>query len=340
MVHSINLIVKHIKFLDIKHLKALGIKVDKYKNTRNSYKRFRYKKINPIFSNYDYGYEFNYKGIHYKYSMKQKYLLIFTHADEVLQKDIVTLTDKEEYKQRMSKLIGEILNSKEHLLKELSRIDYKVDIQVENKQMLQEYIKLLNKHDRNYNYMKKKDKHNTSTYLTNKTGQHTFNFYDKEEEQISKMGYSKEKYKNVLRLEVQNRPQKIKRQYKNGIAPTLDNYYSKQSMKKGFFDIITPYLYRGDYYKMKQARKIINNSNYSSKWKSKLKGFLKAVAINGGVKATYNKKYCCEDTGKGYIAKLNELGINPITLDEDSPYDKLDNLVKLARNIAETEYYK
>lgn len=341
MIDSIDLIVKNIKYLDIKYLKSLGICVDTYNYDKYKYTRNRYKKENPTFLNYDYGYEFYYKFTSFKYSMKQKYLLIFTHPNEILQKDVVTLTDKEEYKQIVSKRVAEILNTKQTIPKEVSRVDYKVDIKMDSKEMLKEYIGLLNKHDRKYRYMKKKRNYNSSTYLTNNYGQNCFNFYDKEEEQITNRGSHNKKYENVLRLEVQNKNPKIKALLKNeGIEPILDNYYSKEGMERNFFDIIAPYLYKGDYYKMKQAREIINKSNYSPKWKSKLKGFLKAVAINGGVKATYNKKYCCEDTGKEYIKKLNDLGINPITLDDNSPYNKLDNLVKLARNIVETECYK
>lgn len=341
MIDSIDLIVKNIKYLDIKHLKSLGICVDTYNYDKDKYTRSRYKKENLTFSNDDYGKNFSYKWISCKYSMKYKYLLIFTHADEILQKDVVTLTDKEEYKQRVSKQVAEILNTKQMIQKEVHRVDYKVDIKMDSKEMLKEYIGLLNKHDRKYRYMKKKRNYNSSTYLTNTYGQNCFNFYDKEEEQITRRGSHNKKYENVLRLEVQNKNPKIKALLKNqGIEPTLDNYYSKEGMEIGFFHIIAPYLYDGDYYKIKQARKIISDSSYSPKWKNKLKDFLKAVAINGGVRATYNKKYCCEDTAREYIKKLNNLGINPITLDEDSPYDKLDNLVKLARNIVETECYK
>lgn len=303
---------------------------------------YDYKDTSTTYGYYDFGYIFNYKNVDFKYSIRFKYLLLMTHADVVLQKDTITLTDKEEYKRRISNLLKEVL-PKEIFKIELNRIDYKADIKLESKEMLKEYIKLLDKHNATFYYMKKKNDYDTSIYLTNKTGQHTFNFYDKLEEQKNRKGMYDEKFENVLRLEVQNRPAKLRSQSKKEANPKeklLDNYYSKEAMEENFFKLITPYLYEGDYYKIEQARKIINKSKYSKKWKEKLKRFLKAVANNKGVKATYNSKYCHEDTGKSYIQKLNNLGINPITLDEDSPYDKLDNLVKLARNIVETKCYK
>ena len=90
---------------------------------------------------------------------------------------------------------------------------------------------------------------------------------------------------------------------------------------------------------MKQAKKLINQSNLSKDKKEKLKKFLSAVEKYRGVKNVYKHKWCCEETGKKYIQWLNNLGINPITIDNNSKYDTLPNLYKLALATAEKNYF-
>ena len=303
---------------------------------------YDYEDIVKPYRYYDFGYVFNYKNASFKYSIRFKYLLVITHVAEILEKDVVTLSDKSEYKNRVLNVLKEILKGKKFSI-ELHRIDYKVDIKMYSQQMLDEYIKQLNKHNSRFHYMKKRYIYGSSIYLTTKTGQLTFNFYDKYKEQLERKGKYNEKFKYVLRLEIQNRPAKLKAQLKrNNKDKTLDNYYCKEGMEENYFDLLSKYLYEGgDYYRIGKAKRIINSSRNSSKnWKKKLKKFLEAVDKNGTVQVTYKNKYCCEDTGKVYIEKLNKLGINPITLDNISSYNKLDNLVKIARDIAKNQYYK
>ena len=97
----------------------------------------------------------------------------------------------------------------------------------------------------------------------------------------------------------------------------------------------------GDYYKLSEARKIINHSSLSKSWKKKLINFLKAVKKYGGVKKTWQKGYCSRVTALNYVKKLtNELGINPITLDEDSNFSRLDNLMKYLKKKTKEELFK
>lgn len=354
MIDSIDLIIKSIKYLDLKNLEKLGIKIKKYRTSQSSDYDFGYKDIEVLEYNqkvntkgyYDFGYVFEYKNISFKYSIRFKYLLLITKVSEIIQKDVVTLSDKLPYKQIVLGIAKEVLPLTK-IGMELHRIDFMVDLIFPTDEMVQEYIKLLNKHDSRYLYTKKmKNKHtgkdyNTSIYLTNKTGQLTFNFYNKYQERLAKNDTNSENFKGVLRLEIQNRPAKLKAQLKkeNGRDKTLDAYYNKESMIDNYFKLLKPYLYLGDYYKMKQAKKLINQSNLSKDKKEKLKKFLSAVEKYRGVKNVYKHKWCCEETGKKYIQWLNNLGINPITIDNNSKYDTLPNLYKLALATAEKNYF-
>ena len=107
---------------------------------------YDYEDIVKPYRYYDFGYVFNYKNVSFKYSIRFKYLLVITHVAEILEKDVVTLSDKSEYKNRVLNVLKEILKGKKFSI-ELHRIDYKVDIKMYSQQMLDEYIKQLNKNN-------------------------------------------------------------------------------------------------------------------------------------------------------------------------------------------------
>lgn len=349
MIDTLDLIIYGVKRLDFKYLKNLGIIIKPYKDKKiydYQINNLTIQEFNEIIRDTirDVGYTFNYKNINFKYNVRHKYLLLTTKVSKIIEKDIITLSDKTRYKEKVEECIREVLKVPYQIY--IARIDYMVDIKMESDEKVQEYIKLLNKHNNRYFYMKKKknydgEDYKTSIYLTNKTGQLTLNFYNKYREQITKDNY-KNNYKGVLRLEVQNKPARIKAQkYKeNGRDSTLNSYYSKESMIDNYFNVIRPYLYLGDYYKLRGAKKIINASEKSKKWKKKLKEFLNAVAKYGTVKGVYENKFCCEDTGKKYVSILEQLGINPVTIDETSKYDYLPNLYKMALEVAEKKYFR
>lgn len=328
MIDSLDLIIYRIRRLDFRDLKLLGIQIKPYNDTIN-----------------DRGYCFEYKKIHFKYNTQHKYLLLITKVSEIIGKDNVTLSDKSLYEKNINDIIKQIIPLFEYKIF-VNRIDYKVDLKLDSDEMVQEYINLINKHDDKYKYMRRLrnyrgEKYSTSTYLCNKTGQLTLNFYNKYQEQRNKKIFN-DKYIGILRLEVQNKPARIKAQKRkeNGMKAQLENYFSKEGMLENYFKIIKPYLYYGDYYKIKQAKKIIDKSDNSKKWKKKLKDFVAAVKRYGTVKNTYKNKFCCEDTGKRYVSMLDDLKINPITIDEGSQYEHLTNLYKMALEYAEENYFK
>ena len=103
---------------------------------------------------------------------------------------------------------------------------------------------------------------------------------------------------------------------------------------------------------LKQEREIIEKSNYSKDWKTKLIEFMIAVgkygitevtANNNNEITTYGKiekhNTWCKETVKNYIAILEALGINPVTLDNDSNFDSLESLYTLAENTVKEKYF-
>ena len=103
---------------------------------------------------------------------------------------------------------------------------------------------------------------------------------------------------------------------------------------------------------LKQEREIIEKSNHSKDWKAKLIEFIVAVGKYGITEVTAEKnkeittygkitkhKTWCETTVNKYIGILETLGINPVTLDNDSEFDSLESLYTLAQDTAKEKYF-
>ncbi len=103
---------------------------------------------------------------------------------------------------------------------------------------------------------------------------------------------------------------------------------------------------------LKSIMSIIDESSYSDNWKSKLKEFV-STANEYGVENTIAKnnkqivskvkndeqRVWCKATVDKYIEKLSLIGINPVTLDNDSKFESLESLYTLAKEKAENEYF-
>ena len=103
---------------------------------------------------------------------------------------------------------------------------------------------------------------------------------------------------------------------------------------------------------LKQEKEKIQKSNYSKLRKTELTEFIIAVGKYGITEITAKKnkeittygkikehKKWCEKTIKDYIEKLETLGINPITIDNNSEFDSLESLYTLAEDTAKRKYF-
>ena len=248
MIDSIDLIVKNIKKIDVKHLLQKGIIVLKYKDgkARNSREYFKLNEKIDTSKATNYGYYFEYKDIIFDFSIKHRYLLLLTKPVLILQNRAITFEELQNYKNNITKILKAIIPDFNYEVF-VNRIDYKLDIQFQNKEIVKEYLELLKKHDEQFLYTRKNKKYIDSSYLTNKNGQFRFNFYDKGMERLNDLdlqGYKD--YENTLRLEVQNRTARMKaraNKKEGAVAPTIENYFSEQGMEDNYFSVLSKYLY-------------------------------------------------------------------------------------------------
>ncbi len=306
MIDSLNFIIKDVNYVDFNALMKLGIKtIKRYNNTKNNFNKISY--------------TFKYKDIDFKYIKSLKILILITKVPKILKKKDINIKDKEKYIKLINKIVDEILPNMKEKKIEINRIDYCIDINVGKR--IEEYINVLKKHKNKFKYMQKKE-YDTSIYMKNKSGQIRFNFYDKYKENKNK------EYKGVLRLEIQNTPVKIRNQCKRyGILKDIHNYWSIDGINRYYFELIEKYLYRGDYFKREDAKRIINGSIILSKnEKQKLKKFTLQISRYGIDKIVKLKKYSYA-TVKKYISLLEGIGVNPIILEESAKYGAMKNLV-------------
>lgn len=356
MIDSINFVIEGIKRLDKEYLeKQLGVNI-KYN------KEFEME-------------TFIYNDIKFIYYILNKNLEVETTTHKILLKKDVTLSDKKIFEEKVNNIINYILHTNQHYDNfKLTRADYYVDIYVGDK--LQEYMKLLHKHRNKFGHLKSINQYDSSMYLQTKFGK-TINFYDKErcikekcqkeknkirrkykneeEKMLFKIKKIEEKeneecnmYKNVIRLEVQNPKATLKSNLKTSkkskrkevvIAKrSLEYYWCQESMQEHYFKLLEKYLYKGNYYKMSKAIEIIQKSQLTQNWKNKLIIFLGSIKYYN-VDEIKNNAYNY-NTFECYIKKLNELNINPITIDENCDFDMLEGLYTIAIKQAEEKYFK
>lgn len=319
MIDSINFTIKKINIADLNSNLLNSIK------TRTFYNKFE---KNGCVKN---GISFHYKNIYFTYFYNIYTLNIIANAHKLLEKKDITLADKGKYEEKFFNILNDVIVNSHNFKTELSRIDYCVDLKLDEK--LDTYLELLNSNIHVFKYMKKYNDFDTSIYLKTKHGKQNLNIYNRYEKtkDITDTG--------ILRLEVQNKKRLLKSEFNEfGILKELDNYWSIAAMEKYYFSIIDGYCYNGNHYKVKYAHKIIENSNLKENMKRKLKLFLLDIEKYGleQVKNMANYNHC---KISNYIKRLEMLDINPIPLFKNCKFEQLEGLTAMSRKIANEKYF-
>lgn len=259
-------------------------------------------------------------------------LYLFVDAIKALKKaDII-----EEDVSKMKKLIE---NIEMQLLLEgesgfvLNRIDYRRDVIIQDEKCRLFMFHLYNKLAKKYAHLKKcnrKKKENedvteevyaTTLYFNSKSVQ--IIVYDKETERNQNGEQVEEYEKNILRFEVRLCNAHLKyNQYKKDMRRCIDTYF-KQDVSNQYINI---YLRRvfgwGDYYNIREVRKILKKATITIKDKEEIEAFLIEVSKRGmedvigyrpEKKLSSKKVYSRYQINK-YLKILKELNINHILI--------------------------
>jgi hypothetical protein len=255
----------------------------------------------------------------------------------VLGRQDVTENDVDEYIQKINVIIREIVDLKIIKLN-LTRCDYCIDVKISSNKELQEIFKLLNKHHSQFKYIKANQIYEDSRYLCKPNSSININIYDKFSQLLNIYGYEDENYRNVIRVELQLKKKKIQRlNNAENLKRNIREYWCQETMQKQYINYLHQYLYEGDYYKLSKAKSIIISSSYSKTIKNNLIKFLEDINTRGITEASNKKSY---NSAKKYINFLNSLKINPITLNEDSQFNYIENLLTRVIKVAEDTKFK
>lgn len=285
----------------------------------------------------DFVYTRNYKGVHFNFFLLHNCLTLTTHTSKVLRRDNVKEDDIIEYLNNLETIIKEVVNINKINLK-LTRCDYNIDLKVSSQEELKEIFVLLNKHHKKFKYIESKQDYPNSVYLCKPKGSIGINIYDKFSQILNEYNYEDENFRNVVRIELQLKKRKIQRLYKKqDIARDIKEYWCRETMEQQYFDYLKDYLYVGDYYKLSKAKEIIFSSAYSNTIKKGLIKFVTEINHYGITPTSKNYSY---GTSKKYIQLLNELKLNPITINDDCNIDMIENILNRARRVAEVTKFK
>lgn len=326
MIDSINFIIRNVPYIEFCYLKSIGIDV----------KEFRPKKYTKNTENMEFevkAYSFVYESVHFQFYPQYEVIIVKTTTHKMLRKRDITLKDAEAYKMKLHQIIQKVFNYNNVSL-ELHRLDYCVDIKLEEK-LKKIYLSLYRWNNPKFGNMKIQKIYKTSVYRQSKRGQFNLNIYSRYE------FTGDEADKDILRIELQMKKAKIKKEYdKYGIDKNIDNYWSKDSMEEYYFAYLKKFFGIGQHYKLSIAKSIIDASNYSNKYKEKLKSFLTEMTMEVDYRQLARNKLFSIETIKKYIDMLGILKINTICLYE--VYDEFDtfpNLLDIAKEIAEIKYF-
>lgn len=306
MIHSINFFVKVSAFdLDLRLFQPIDYVRSYYKYSDN---------------------------INFKFKLPCN-LNIETTVEAIINKkyEPITVKDYELYMSKLKEIVNKVVKIDiDDLNLMLTRIDYKVDIPMSSQEIkLMENLK--DKYSKKYKYMKQKQEYETSVHLSNKYGQYNINSYSKFDESKNN------KYLNRWRIEVQTKKTKMRKNFLNyGIKKELKNYWCKSSFHENFFEVLKGYYYLGDYYTLNKARELIRKSSYSKTIQNNLCKFITSISRYGIDYARNKYNYSVFNK---YISILNEIKVNPVTIDNDSELTYMENILKRAERIANEKYF-
>ncbi|SFU82354.1 hypothetical protein SAMN04487886_11924 [Clostridium sp. DSM 8431] len=247
---------------------------------------------------------------------------------ELLGKADITPSDVDDINYRIRRIVEDIVDNDNFELV-LSRLDYRFDVVIKDKEERAMILKLLKKSCEKHNYMRKINKYRNTVRFFSKSRSN--NFYDKEVERMDKNKEIKPYEKDVMRFEAQIKNEHTRYKKRSAeVERDIESYLTYTMYKNYMTKMVIGVTGRGDFYSLKGAIDIINKHNVSDVVKEELREFLVYTSLKrdlGKTKEKYDRyKY------NKYIAILNDLNVNPIIIPEKwrksfiaNPLNKLIN---------------
>ena len=231
---------------------------------------------------------------------------------ELLGKADITPSDVDEITYRIRKIVEGIVDNDDFELV-LSRLDYRFDSVIKDKDERAMLLKLLKKSSKKVNYMKKINKYENTVRFFSKSRSN--NFYDKERERMDKNKDIKPYEKDVLRFEAQIKNEHTRYKKRSaGVERSIELYLTYPMYKQYMTKMVIGVIGRGDFYSLKAATDIINKQDISDTVKKELREFMVYTSMKRDLAKT-KEKYGRYKYNK-YISILDGLNINSIIIPE------------------------
>lgn len=283
MIHTFEIMI-HISYEDFHHLFSMyGVRLNKYQYVRAAVKELN-KEIKKSHSAY--AITRTWEQVNGDWNLQLK-----VDAIKMLNRGIITEKDYELIESDIRRfLIRHFGHSDYFDSHTLTRIDYRMDVELLNPKDRELLFHLLEKYTPKYAYKVKikwgKDengnpfKYETSQYHKCKSIE--LIIYDKEEERIANgeeiQPYDFGRIRYELRLKNAHLNSMKRKDKGKGRPKELRSYFSYQLWKEYMEKHTLPIVHRGDYYKITEAEKIIENSYFSKKKKEDLRAFLVMIS--------------------------------------------------------------
>ena len=200
----------------------------------------------------------------------------------------------------------------------ISRIDYCINYYIYDPSIRSLYFSLLNKANDKIHYVNRDCKYSSGSYHQN--GSRVLNIYDKTEERKSKHKRIMPWEKDILRVEHQMKTGAIKA---TKLPRSFDDWMNLDLERKNL-QYCSKIIDDGDYWRTDIAEAMINRSSYSDLYKERLKRFIHDIAATDLSTVSSSMNHCTIAT---YKKKLNDLNINPVTIDINSSVKHLESLI-------------
>lgn len=263
--------------------------------------------------------ELYFDGVSYHLMGNDSHVHIFITFDLIKMMDRLTNTqeDVERVYIIMARIEEELQLEKDTI--QLNRIDYKIDVKVEDEVKREILIKLFSKGLTKYNRrVKQIINSNSVQYIS---GSIKFTMYDKNKQRAYRYQEIYDYEQNIIRFEcaVQNPALKYQK-YRYKVPKSVEIYFTEEKMREYIAKAIPMYFATGHFYTLSNAIKRIESSDFSKVEKKHLCEFLTYTGKHG-LDASRKRYRGQSKTGrydartyKKYILQLEELKINSILL--------------------------
>lgn len=200
----------------------------------------------------------------------------------------------------------------------VSRIDYCYNIRIADDHTREVLFCLLQKCPTKAIYTTRGINYATSIYSKSKSK--VINVYDKTAERTAKYlatgscsDLPQAYEQDIIRMELQLKADHLKYMARRGVRRSAKNWLH-MGMECYYLVKLYGMFPRGNFYALGQAEKIIDSSEYRTKMKERLKGFIGSIADKDMDAA---RGQISHNTYRRYLDMLSAIDVNPITIPDD-----------------------